>query len=58
MLWSWRISTLSNFQDAAFGMMRTVIRYQVEKYGKKVVFVDPRNSSKTCAKCGYVKDLT
>jgi len=28
----------------------------VEKYGKKVVFVDPRNSSKACAKCGYVKD--
>ena len=26
------------------------------KYGKKVVFVDPRNSSKACAKCGYVKD--
>ncbi|MFP3298493.1 MAG: transposase [Thermocladium sp.] len=48
-----------SLQDAAFGMMRTVIRYQVEKYGKKVVLVDPRNSSKTCAKCGYVKvDLT
>ncbi|MFP3306625.1 MAG: transposase [Thermocladium sp.] len=44
-----------SLQDAAFGMMRTVIRYQVEKYGKEVVFVDPRNSSKTCAKCGYVK---
>jgi len=45
-----------SLQDAAFGMMRTVIKYQVEKYGKEVVFVDPRNSSKTCAKCGYVKD--
>jgi len=48
-----------SLQDAAFGMMRTVIRYQVEKYGKEVVLVDPRDSSKTCAKCGYVKmDLT
>jgi len=46
-----------SLQDAAFGMMRTVIRYQMEKYGKKVVLVDPRNSSKACAKCGYVKDL-
>ncbi|MFP3298663.1 MAG: transposase [Thermocladium sp.] len=45
-----------SLQDAAFGMMRTVIKYQVEKHGKKVVFVDPRNSSKACAKCGYVKD--
>jgi len=48
-----------SLQDAAFGMMRTVIKYQVEKYGKGFILVDPRNSSKTCAKCGYVKmDLT
>jgi transposase len=48
-----------SLQDAAFGMMRTVIRYQMEKYGKGFILVDPRNSSKTCAKCGYVKmDLT
>jgi len=48
-----------SLQDAAFGMMRTVIRYQLEKYGKEFILVDPRNSSKTCAKCGYVKmDLT
>jgi len=45
-----------SLQDAAFGMMRTVIKYQVEKYGKEVVLVDPRNSSKACAKYGYVKD--
>jgi len=44
-----------SLQNAAFGMMRTVIRYQVGKYGKEVVLVDPRDSSKTCAKCGYVK---
>ena len=44
-----------SLQDAAFGMMRIVIRYQMEKYGKEVVFVDPRNSSKACAKCGYMK---
>ncbi|MFP3298840.1 MAG: transposase [Thermocladium sp.] len=48
-----------SLQDAAFGMMRTVIKYQVEKHGKEFILVDPRNSSKTCAKCGYVKmDLT
>jgi len=48
-----------SLQDAAFGMMRTVIKYQMEKYGKGFILVDPRNSSKTCAKCGYVKmDLT
>jgi len=45
--------------DVAFHELRSIVKYQMEKYGKKVVFVDPRNSSKTCAKCGYVKmDLT
>ena len=45
--------------DVAIHELRSIVKYQVEKYGKEVVFVDPRNSSKTCAKCGYVKmDLT
>ena len=45
--------------DVAFHELRNVIGYQLGKYGKKLVLVDPRNSSKTCAKCGYVKmDLT
>jgi len=41
--------------DVAFHELRSIVEYQLGKYGKKVVFVDPRNSSKTCAKCGYVK---
>ena len=44
--------------DVAIHELRSIVKYQLGKYGKKVVFVDPRNSSKTCAKCGYVKDLT
>jgi len=45
--------------DVAIHELRNVIGYQLGKYGKKLVLVDPRNSSKTCAKCGYVKmDLT
>jgi len=45
--------------DVAFHELRSIVKYQLGKYGKKVVLVDPRNSSKTCAKCGYVKmDLT
>ena len=42
--------------DVAIHELRSIVKYQMEKYGKKVVLVDPRNSSKTCAKCGYVKD--
>jgi len=45
--------------DVAFHELRSIVKYQLEKYGKEVVFVDPRDSSKACAKCGYVKmDLT
>jgi len=43
--------------DVAFHELRGIVEYQLGKYGKKVVLVDPRNSSKACAKCGYVKDL-
>jgi len=43
--------------DVAIHELRGIVKYQLEKYGKKLVLVDPRNSSKTCAKCGYVKDL-
>jgi len=43
--------------DVAIHELRGIVEYQLGKYGKEVVLVDPRNSSKTCAKCGYVKDL-
>ena len=35
------------------------LSYKAERAGRRVVKVDPRNTSKTCAKCGHVKkDLT
>ena len=42
-------------QDAALGTMRSIIGYQVGKYGKAFLLVDPRDSSRTCARCGFVK---
>jgi putative transposase len=42
-------------QDAALGMMRSIIKYQVGKYGKAFLLVDPRDSSRACARCGFVK---
>ncbi|MFP3401722.1 MAG: transposase [Nitrososphaeria archaeon] len=46
-------------QDAALGMMRSIIGYQVGKYGKAFILVDPRDSSRACARCGFVnRDLT
>jgi len=45
--------------DVAIQELRGIVEYQLEKYRKGFILVDPRNSSKTCAKCGYVKmDLT
>ena len=45
--------------DVAFHELKEIIKYQMEKYGKETRFVDPAFSSKTCARCGYVKnDLT
>ncbi|MFP3298958.1 MAG: transposase [Thermocladium sp.] len=42
--------------DVAIHELRSIVEYQLGKYGKEFILVDPRNSSKTCAKCGYVKD--
>ena len=45
--------------DVAFHELKETIKYQMEKYGKEIRFVDPAFSSKTCARCGYVKnDIT
>ncbi|MBB5254139.1 IS605 OrfB family transposase [Sulfurisphaera ohwakuensis] len=41
--------------DIAFHEFKEMISYQLEKYGKKLVLVNPACTSKTCAKCGYVK---
>jgi len=45
--------------DVAFHELKEIIRYQMEKYGKKLILVSPAFTSMTCAKCGHVKkDLT
>ena len=45
--------------DVAFHELKDIIWYQMEKYGKKLTLVNPAYTSKTCARCGYVKkDLT
>ncbi|QXJ31918.1 RNA-guided endonuclease InsQ/TnpB family protein [Saccharolobus shibatae] len=45
--------------DVSFGELRDIIKYQIGKYGKKFLLVNPSNTSRTCAGCGYVKeDLT
>ncbi|SAI84985.1 OrfB transposase, IS605 family [Saccharolobus solfataricus] len=45
--------------DVGFYEFRTILEYQLIKYGKKFTLVDPAYTSMTCARCGYVReDLT
>ena len=42
-----------------FSKFMSHLSYKASRAGRRVVKLDPRNTSKTCAKCGYVKkDLT
>ncbi|MGC9179939.1 MAG: RNA-guided endonuclease InsQ/TnpB family protein [Vulcanisaeta sp.] len=45
--------------DVGFHELRGIIQWQVSKYGKEFRLVTPAYTSKTCSRCGYVKeDLT
>ncbi|BBE42466.1 Transposase ISC1316 [Conexivisphaera calida] len=45
--------------DVSFHELRAMIEYQMRKYGKEFAAVDPKDTSRTCARCGYVReDLT
>jgi putative transposase len=38
----------------SFGQLRALIAYKAKRAGVPVVFVDPRNTSRTCPTCGHV----
>jgi len=40
--------------DAAWGRFTDMIAYKAEEAGRKVVFVDPKNTSLTCFECKHV----
>ena len=37
-----------------FGLLRTFVEYKAKIAGVPVVFVDPRNTSRTCPSCGHI----
>jgi putative transposase len=37
----------------AFGQLRSFVEYKAKLGGVPVVFVDPRNTSRTCPECGH-----
>ena len=43
--------------DVSWNKFKLMIKYKAEWAGKEVIFVDPRNTSKTCSECGYIQDM-
>jgi IS605 OrfB family transposase len=39
----------------SFGQLRAFLAYKAQRAGVPVVFVDPRNTSTTCSRCGHVE---
>lgn len=42
----------TSIKDAAWGQLIRYTTYKAEDAGRRVVFVDPRNTSKMCSRCG------
>ena len=45
----------SNIQDASWGRFVNKLTYKAERAGRKIVEVNPRNTSKMCSGCGNIK---
>jgi len=46
-----------SIRNTQFGKLTTFIKYKAEALGKKVVFVNPKNTSKKCCVCGKKHDM-
>jgi transposase, IS605 OrfB family, central region len=60
----WRSSRVLNFKKGKklnrrfhslpFRKLQKMVEYKAKIQGIKVVYIDPKNTSKTCHRCGYV----
>lgn len=48
-------ATRKRYTETSWGMLHGMIRYKAEEAGIDTMFVDPRNTSRTCHRCGNVK---
>ncbi|MCO0808466.1 transposase, partial [Lactobacillus helveticus] len=39
--------------NASWRIFRQMLEYKCEWYGKKLIAVDPKHTSRICSKCGY-----
>lgn len=48
-----------SISDTSWGILMQYISYKAERADKKIIFIDPKNTSKTCSGCNNLnKDLT
>jgi putative transposase len=48
-----------DIKDCSWGLFFTFLSYKAEEAGRKVVRINPKNTSKTCSNCGEInQDLT
>jgi putative transposase len=47
-----------SIHDAGWGMFANMIRYKAESAGCEAVFVDPKNTTKECSRCGTLSKKT
>lgn len=43
--------------DVSWNTFASMMEYKAEWAGKEIIFVDPRNTSKTCSNCGHIQDM-
>lgn len=43
--------------DVSWYKFALMMKYKAEWAGKEVIFVNPRNTSKTCSSCGHIQDM-
>jgi len=43
--------------DVSWNMFSEIISYKAVKADKRAIFVNPRNTTKTCSRCGHIKDM-
>lgn len=49
-----RRSQRATLHSWAFGQLRAFVSYKAKQAGVPVIFVDPRNTSRTCPACGHI----
>ncbi len=46
-----------NIYDASWGLLTNILCYKAESAGSRVVFADPKDTTKTCSNCGEKADM-